>query len=174
MSLNKKLLLLIGAIMLLAISIKFFPYHCNCTVRNTDAVVATSTLPITTHTGEVRLGMREVKLGNTTIQVDISDTPALREQGLSGRTSLAENEGMLFIFEKSGSYGFWMKDMNFSIDIVWINDKNQVVGVDKSVSPGTYPQVFYPLVPVKYVLELPAGFSEAHNIKVGTAFSLVS
>src|SRR3954471_24776165 len=109
---QKKLLLLAAALLLLAISIKFFPYHCNCTAKNENSAVATTSLPITTPTQGVHLGMPEVKLGSTTIQVDISDTEALREQGLSGRTSLAENEGMLFVFPTPGPYGFWMKDMN--------------------------------------------------------------
>jgi uncharacterized protein len=171
MSLKRNLLLLTGAVILLAVSIKYFPYHCNCTAKNANLTAATTTLPITTRTPGVRMGMPEVKLGSTTIQVDISDTEALREQGLSGKTSLAENEGMLFVFPTPGPYGFWMKDMNFPLDIVWINEEKQVIGIERNLSPGTYPQTFYPLSAVKYVLELTAGFSDAHGIKVGTVFS---
>ena len=60
-----------------------------------------------------------------------------------------------------------MKDMNFDIDIVWIDEKFNVVGVEKQVSPETFPQIFYPNQEVKYVLELPAGFTDKHRIDTG-------
>lgn len=110
----------------------------------------------------------QVTLGDTTILADVSDTPALREQGLSGRKNLGEGEGMLFVFPEAAEYGFWMKDMNFPIDIVWVSADKRVVGVEKSVAPETYPKTFKPTSPVLYVLELPAGFSLRHNIDTGT------
>lgn len=74
---------------------------------------------------------------------------------------------MLFIFETPGQHGFWMKDMNFSIDIVWIDENLQIVGIDKNIAPETFPNIFYPNQLVKYVLEIPAGYSDAHRIGLG-------
>ena len=110
-------------------------------------------------------------LGGINLKLDISDTEALREQGLSGRSGLADNTGMLFKFDKSGIYGFWMKDMKFSIDMVWIL-KNKVVFIEKNVAPESYPKVFYPSGSADAVVELPAGFSLAHGLKVGSVLTL--
>lgn len=109
-----------------------------------------------------------LQIGGTTINIDIADTPAEREQGLSGRVSLPDDYGLLFVFDTPGDYGFWMKDMNFAIDIVWINAEKKIVGVENSVSPATYPNVFYPKEPVLYVLEVPAGFAKGHHIDIGS------
>ena len=103
-----------------------------------------------------------MNLGGQDVSVEISNTNDLRAIGLSGRKSLGEREGMLFIFEESDAFGFWMKDMNFSIDIVWINDLMQVVGMEENVSPDTFPKIFYPPVPIRYVLELPSGYLKEH------------
>jgi hypothetical protein len=100
-------------------------------------------------------------------RLDVADTNTLRRQGLSGRDSLAADEGMLFLYDLSGEYGYWMKDMNFPIDIIWIDDKKQVSYFKKSVSPDTYPESFAPNVPVRYVLEVPAGFVEENYIQIG-------
>jgi len=98
-----------------------------------------------------------IKAGEQTILAEVSDTDALRTLGLSGRKSLEEGRGMLFIFDKSRMVGFWMKDMNFPIDIVWVNALKQVVGVEDNISPQTYPKIYSSKEPVLYVLELPAG-----------------
>ena len=87
-------------------------------------------------------------------RVRIADSPAERAQGLSGTAPLPQGEGMLFIFERAGMYGFWMKDMNYPIDIIWLNDDLESVGATKNISPDTFPAVFYPPVPVRYVLEI--------------------
>ncbi len=99
-------------------------------------------------------------------QVALADEPKEQEQGLSGRTGLAADRGMLFIFPDSAQYGFWMKDMKFPLDIVWIKD-NQVVGISEKLAPETYPSLFYPPAPVDKVLEINAGQVEKFNIKIG-------
>jgi uncharacterized membrane protein (UPF0127 family) len=114
-----------------------------------------------------------LKAGNATVVADVSDTDILRQQGLSGRTSLSDGTGMWFEFDTDGSYGFWMKDMQFSIDMVWVNSSYTVVTVAANVSPDSYfkenpPEVFYPTTAARYVLELPAGYAAAHGIADGT------
>jgi uncharacterized membrane protein (UPF0127 family) len=113
-----------------------------------------------------------VKIGGQTVQVTIVDTPAKRGKGLSGLAALPEGHGMLFIFPTPDRYGFWMKDMNFSIDIVWISEDGVVVDLDTRVSPETYPAVFTPEAPAQYVLELPAGFAEVYTVKKGDRVEL--
>lgn len=104
---------------------------------------------------------------NTKIAVDVADTTAKRTQGLSGRKTFSFGTGLLMKFDEDGYPGIWMKDMNFPIDIVWI-DKDWIVrDVTPSVGPETYPQAFYPKEPIRYILEVPAGFADIHNIQVG-------
>jgi uncharacterized membrane protein (UPF0127 family) len=112
-----------------------------------------------------------ITMGGTVVQVEVENTEASREQGLSGRTSLAEGSGMLFVFDAPGKYGFWMKDMNFAIDMLFIDASGTIVTIAANASPAGYhlnpPQVFYPASDVLYVLELPAGFAAAHGIVEG-------
>jgi hypothetical protein len=116
---------------------------------------------------ELEAGKRMVSLGGVSVVADIVDTPELREAGLSGKKSLEKNQGMLFVFEKSGFYGFWMKDMLFSIDIIWIDEKKKVVHIETNVLPTSYPNVFYPANSAKYVLEIASGFVEENKIRLG-------
>lgn len=79
---------------------------------------------------------------------------------------------MLFIFPVSDRYGFWMKDTLVPLDIFWLDDKGQVVSIAKDVAPSSFPNVFYPTAPARYVLETAAGFAEAHAIATGTPLLL--
>ena len=107
------------------------------------------------------------KIGETIMRVGIANTDEERLKGLSGKESLKEGEGLLFIFETEGLYGFWMKDMKFAIDIAWIDKDNKIIYIENDVRPETYPKVFQPLLQSLYVLEAPSGFLSKNNIKIG-------
>jgi uncharacterized membrane protein (UPF0127 family) len=114
--------------------------------------------------------IKYVKIAGASIKVDLALTPREQEQGLSGRTELKENSGMLFVFSQPGKYNFWMKDMNFPIDIIWIGGDMRVVYIKKNASPLLYPELYGPGpddANAKYVLEVVDGFSEKNNLKVG-------
>jgi uncharacterized protein len=108
-----------------------------------------------------------VKIASTTFDAYVSDNEKLRENGLSGFASLEDNQTMLFIFPNSDSYGFWMKDMLFSIDILWLDEDYKVISFEEDVSPQTFPKAFFPKSPAKYVLEFKAGILAKINIKEG-------
>jgi hypothetical protein len=108
-----------------------------------------------------------VEIGGRVIRVSVADTAAARQTGLGGRNSLAPDEGMLFIFPEDGTYGFWMKDLRFAIDILWLASDRTVISMAQNVSPETYPRVFTPEVPARYVLELHAGFAKAYAVDIG-------
>ncbi|MFA6404680.1 MAG: DUF192 domain-containing protein [Candidatus Paceibacterota bacterium] len=112
-----------------------------------------------------------IKLKSDTLRVQIANNPTQRELGLSNRESLPNNAGMLFIFPSVGKYGFWMKDMNFPIDIIWIRSNREVVGIAKDVSPDTFPQFFYPPSDIQFVLEVNAGASDRLGIATGTVLN---
>lgn len=108
----------------------------------------------------------KIKINENILLVDIADDECKKILGLSGKESLIE-DGMLFIFENIGNYGFWMKDMNFPIDILWINEYFEIIGIEKDLSPNTYPKFFGTEYLAKYVLEVPANYSDKNKIKVG-------
>ena len=109
-----------------------------------------------------------ITVGETRLEVELATTEADREQGLSGRNSLSANKGMLFVFDGEGKWGIWMKDMRFSLDIIWADTNGIIVTIEHDVSPTSYPESFYPNVPAEYVLEVPAGYAKNHDIAVGT------
>lgn len=115
-----------------------------------------------------------VYVNDTPIKVEYANTLEKQTQGLSGRDSLAEGEGMLFTFEKVDLYKFWMKDMKFSIDMIWFGEDQKVMYIKENATPESYPEVFGPEENSKYVLEVPAGFAQKNNIKLGDSLNLVN
>jgi uncharacterized membrane protein (UPF0127 family) len=110
---------------------------------------------------------KHVHIAGVPLTVYVADTPAEQERGLGGRDALPEDQGMLFVFPKDDTYAFWMKDMKFPIDIIWLDAEGRVVSIAPTVAPSTYPNTFKPDVPARYVLEVSAGFTDAHGIVVG-------
>ena len=114
-----------------------------------------------------QLVQKTIHVGQATVQVEVADTELAREQGLSDRAPLAQGAGMLFVFDQPDVWGIWMKDMRFSLDIIYADDQGMITTIIASVSPNTYPKIFYPSKPARYVVELPAGFVAAHDIATG-------
>jgi uncharacterized protein len=108
-----------------------------------------------------------VKIAEVTLKVDLALTSKAQEQGLSGRKELKENEGMLFVFDHIGKYSFWMKDMNFPLDIIWIGEDMRVIYIKKNALPESYPEAFTPSQDARYVLEVISSFSQKNNLKKG-------
>ncbi len=102
------------------------------------------------------------------IKAEIATSSQDLERGLSGRVSIDADHGMLFVFPEAASRGFWMRNMFFPIDIIWIDKNKTVIGITKDVDPDTYPNIFFPPAPVRYVLELNAGYAEENGIASGT------
>ena len=122
--------------------------------------------------GQSAPNTRLIRVGGQQVHVSVVDSDASREKGLGGRDGLAPNEGMLFVFGNDGHYSFWMKDMKFAIDILWLTSEGKVVYVQSSLLPSTFPSSFGPGDNARYVLELPAGFAQNHGILVGDLVQL--
>ncbi|OGG61033.1 hypothetical protein A3C87_01890 [Candidatus Kaiserbacteria bacterium RIFCSPHIGHO2_02_FULL_49_34] len=97
-----------------------------------------------------------IRIADTSLCVEVVATEEKIIQGLSGRTEIGA-DGMLFSMPTTERHGFWMKDMHFSIDIVWINGSNTITEITYNLTPKTYPKSFHPQQPARFVLELPAG-----------------
>jgi hypothetical protein len=105
------------------------------------------------------------------VRVEVADDPIARIRGLSGRDGLDEGTGMLFDFGEPQQVSIWMKDMRFSIDILWI-ENGEIVWVVQDAPPPTDGErvaSFTPAVAATHVLELPAGFVRKHNVEMGDA-----
>lgn len=108
------------------------------------------------------------KINGKTITLLVADNEVERELGLGGRTSLGENEAMIFVFDKPDAYEFWMKDMKIPLDIIWLDSNYKVVHIAHNVTPETYPdETFAPEDPALYVLETNANFANKNNLRIG-------
>ena len=109
-----------------------------------------------------------LKLGDLWLDVYVADSATERQRGLGGREYLAQDQGMIFVFSEDGSYTFWMKDMHFPIDILWLASDGRIVTIAPHVAPDTYPEkTFSPTEPARYVLEVNAGFVDARGVEEG-------
>lgn len=114
---------------------------------------------------------KKLSIGPAEVFVRLADTDLTRTKGLSGTIPLKNNEGMLFIFDQPTVPRFWMKEMLYSLDIIWISPEKKIVSVEKNVSPETFPETFFPPSPVRYVLEVTGGFFEKNNLRPGDLVS---
>lgn len=134
----------------------------------------TSTTQPVTQNVPTRQEITEVVVGKKTVKVELRNDDAGRAQGLSGRATLSADTGMLFDFTDTSTRipGFWMKEMLFDIDIIWIS-QNKITAINRSVpKPAegvTLDQlpVYYPPGEIDYVLEVPAGWSQKNKIEIG-------
>jgi len=113
-----------------------------------------------------------VKIDNLQVRVDWARDDASQTKGLGGKDSLEYDRGMLFVFDKEGKYTFWMKDVKFPIDIIWISKDKKVVDYYKNAEiqlgvPDGQLKVYAPQSPAQYVLEVNAGTVDKYDIKIG-------
>jgi uncharacterized protein len=106
-----------------------------------------------------------LKINGSSFFVEKAQDDATRSRGLSGRDSIVADTAMLFVFDASGQQCFWMKDMKFSIDIVWLDTTSHVTSIERNVSPSTYPQNF--CHDGRRVIEFKASTADRLNLKIG-------
>ena len=113
-----------------------------------------------------------MSIGTVAVEASIARTPVERQRGLSHTPFLPPGVVKLFVFDESREWGFWMRDMNYPIDIIWLDESAQVVYIETDVHPDTHPETFTPDVPALYVIETEAGFVAEHDIQIGTTVDL--
>lgn len=118
-----------------------------------------------------------ITLKDTELNVLVANTPKHMNQGLGGREFFGEHDAMLFLFGYKYKHSIVMRDMNFPIDIVWFDD-----GVVVDMAPSVKPEfgvlekdlmVYRPRLEANAVLELPAGWVERHDLRIGDKITLV-
>ena len=127
--------------------------------------------------------MGTVQLDDKILQVYIADTDPRRMRGLMFETEsfLADDKGMLFVFDEPGNRSMWMKNMQFHLDIIWFNENGNVVSIEKNVPPCITPVEVMSCKSVgvsadnaKYVLELTSGYVDEYSITEDSQLELIS
>lgn len=128
--------------------------------------------------GATKSSQKTIIIAGKELTVELAKTKESREKGLSGKTSLATDNGMLFVFGDDGANPvFWMKDMLIPIDIIWIKG-GKIVKIDKSLefpkagTPDSKLKTYSAGQPIDYVLEVNSGYSVKNNISVGDSLDL--
>lgn len=111
-----------------------------------------------------------IYFGHVQMRASVADTSSLREQGLSGTPSLPIGIVKLFVFDEPVVAPFWMKDMKYPIDILWLDADKKIIFIASNLAPETYPATFGPTEPSLYVIETPAGMAERENMYIGSSF----
>ena len=122
------------------------------------------------HNGTDYLRAR-ISIKGVELSAEIPTTQELMGKGLAVKNELKENESMLFVFDKPEKHSFWMKDMKFPIDIIWIHSDGKIVHIEENLEPCPLVIIcpsYTPNADSQYVLETVAGFTQRHNISLGT------
>lgn len=106
-----------------------------------------------------------VSINGDELRVKIATSSQDRARGLCCRDSLPADEGMLFVYDEPGLYGFWMKNTRIPLDMFWIDSDKQIVHIERNVQPDTYPKTFVSDEPAQYVLETNAGYADRYNVQ---------
>lgn len=130
---------------------------------------ATTSQPCTTNPN---LSIKQLTVGDTVLYAEVAEEYADKYKGLSDRNCLSDNTAMLFPYGTSGEYCFVMRDMNFPIDMVWLDENKKVVTIKHDAQPGTYPaEIYCPEGPAQYIVEMQAGYARKLGLKTGAQFS---
>lgn len=117
------------------------------------------------------LDSKRIRGGDIEIVVEIAEFELDQTKGLSDRNCLGGEAGMLFVYDRADDQRcFWMKDMNFVIDMIWLDSDKKIINIESNVSPDSYPGSFCPDRPAQYVLEVDAGFTDRSGWQIDTKF----
>jgi len=119
--------------------------------------------------------IKSICINEKCFSVEIADENSERISGLGNRDSLNFNSGMFFIFKEETNPNFWMKEMKFPIDIIWIDENMKISGINKNLQPciKDFCPTYHPEEKIKYVLEINAGLSENFGFEIGDKFKLI-
>ncbi len=112
-----------------------------------------------------------VCFGDSCFDVEVVDDDLERAKGLMFRENMDEDKGMLFVFQNSGDYPFWMKNTILPLDIIWIDSDFRVVHIANNTEPQSL-DIIYPSVESRYVLEINSGVAYKNGIDVGSIASI--
>lgn len=163
---KKDLAIIFGLFLLIVIILIFGRGYSTATFLESGQAPPASKAP------SVKSGYTQVSVRDLKIDAKIVSKASDRKKGLSDIDSLPLSQGMLFVFENVGTYSFWMKDMKFAIDIIWLDENKKIV----SIANYAYPEpgkkddeltLYSPGSGAKYVLEINAGLATLNGLQIG-------
>ncbi|HEX9845783.1 MAG TPA: DUF192 domain-containing protein [Candidatus Nitrosotenuis sp.] len=144
-------------------------------------VVGMMSIPKDVKLEQAEFPMGIIKIDDVTLQVQIADTKPLQTRGLMFQEKLPYDQGMLFIFEGDDVRSMWMLNMQFSLDLIWIDSDGKVVHIEKDAQPCKSALETMACTftngngkPAKYVLEVTSGFVDMFNITENSQLQLIS
>ncbi len=177
---RKRLIIGAGIVFLIAIGIyaarslwgqrENMPSNAANTQKITDTLrenASSSAASSTNDSSKLEATAHYIVIGTAKIRIGIADTEAEREQGLSGRPSLASDEGLFFVTDSPSILGIWMKDMLFPIDVIWFDSNLKIVTIIPNMLPESYPTIYNPLSSAQFVLEVSSGTAARAGMYVG-------
>lgn len=108
-----------------------------------------------------------IKIKDTLLKTEVVRENKEMARGLSGRENIKSDEGMLFVFDKEDKHAFWMKDMKFSIDMIFLDKNKKIVYIKENAMPESFPETFGGEYDSFFVLEVVSGFANKNDLKVG-------
>lgn len=109
-----------------------------------------------------------LRMSGRTYALEVARTPSQQEKGLGGRPSMPNDQGMLFTYNMSGRYCYWMEGMQFPLDIMWLDSDKRIIKIEQDLSPASYPKSYCPAGSnASYVIELNAGQATATHMHMG-------
>lgn len=120
--------------------------------------------------GVVKKEKEIVRFQNYYFEVELAQNYWQRAKGLMFKKDMEENQGMLFVFPKSGLYNFWMKNVKFPLDLIWIDQEKKIVDLKLQQQPclSNPCSAIKPKVKAQYVLELKGGMASKTGMTVGS------
>ena len=122
-----------------------------------------------------------IKIDDVVLEVQIADTDARRARGLMFQDQLPFDQGMLLVFDSDDRRSIWMLNMQFALDVFWIDGDGKIVHLEKDVPPCktaletvTCPSYIGEGEDIQYVLEVTAGFIDKHNITTDSVMEIIS
>ena len=104
------------------------------------------------------------------IFADVADNQSELEKGLSGRSKIQDDRGMIFIFPEENILTFWMKEMKFPLDMIFFDSQFNIVDINENAQPCKTIRecpIYPSKKPARYVLEINAGLARKNNLKIG-------
>ena len=145
------------------------------------AIIITDTpVPfVQSNESQIKYETQKITIDNVQLTVEIADDSEKIQKGLMYRNRLPDNQGMLFVFEKESKYQFWMLNMKFNLDMIWINANGKVVHIVENATPcvdatQTSLCTYNPDEPASYVLEVNSGFVKKHGINENSIMKILS
>lgn len=108
-----------------------------------------------------------ISLGDAVFTARRATSQSERAKGLGGVARLAHDEAMLLVSPDDQWNRIWMKDMRIPIDALWLDKDKNIVHIERSLQPNSYPQTYGPDIPTRYVIEVADHVTADASIRVG-------